>query len=138
MMLPLLSILFFLKGFLPKGLNSTILALVPKTEEAKVMKDYRPISCCNVLYKIISKLIANRLKGVLPKCISLNQSAFIKERLLMENVLLATKIVKDYHREDISPRFAMMIDISKAFDSVQWSFLLSTLKALGIPEKFIK
>lgn len=91
-----------------------------------------------MLYKIISKLIANRLKGVLPKCISLNQSAFIKERLLMENVLLATKIVKDYHREDISPRFAMMIDISKAFDSVQWSFLLSTLKALGIPEKFIK
>lgn len=128
---------FFLKGFLPKGLNSTILALIPKKEEAKVMKDYRPISCCNVLYKIISKLIANRLKGVLPKFISLNQSAFIKERLLMENVLLATEIVKDYHKEDISPRCAMMIDISKAFDSVQWPFLLNTLKALGLPEKFI-
>lgn len=81
---------FFLKGFLPKGLNSTILALIPKKDEAKVMKDYMPISCCNVLYKIISKLIVNRLKGVLPKCISLNQSAFIKERLLMENVLLVT------------------------------------------------
>ena len=128
---------FFLKGFLPKGLNSTILALIPKKEEAKVMKDYRPISCCNVLYKIISKLIANRLRGVLPKFISLNQSAFIKERLLMENVLLATEIVKDYHKEDISPRCTMMIDISKAFDSVQWPFLLNTLKALGLPEKFI-
>lgn len=103
------------------------------------MKDYKPISCCiNVLYKIISKLIANMLKGVLPKCISLNQSAFIKERLLMENVLLATKIVKDYHKEDISPRCAMMIDISKAFDSVQWSFLLNMLTALGMAEKFIK
>lgn len=129
---------FFIKGFLPKGLNSTILALIPKTTEAKIMKDYRPISCCNVLYKIISKLLANRLKGILPKCISWNQSAFIKERLLMENVLLATEIVKDYHREDISPRCAMMIDISKAFDSVQWSFLLNTLQALGLPEKFIK
>lgn len=75
---------FFAKGFLPKGLNSTILALIPKKVEAKMMKDYRPISCCNVLYKVISKILANRLKSILPKCISLNQSAFIKERLLME------------------------------------------------------
>lgn len=128
---------FFILGFLPKGLNSTILALIPKKIEAKEMKDYRPISCCNVLYKVISKLLANRLKSILPKCISVNQSAFIKERLLMEIVLLATEIIKDYHKEDISPRCAMMIDISKAFDYVQWSFLLNTLKALGLPERFI-
>lgn len=128
---------FFILGFRPKGLNSTILALTPKKIEAKEMKDYRPISCCNVLYKVISKLLANRLKSILAKCISVNQSAFIKERLLMEIVLLATEIIKDYHKEDISPRCAMMIDISKAFDSVQWSFLLNTLKALGLPERFI-
>lgn len=128
---------FFLMGFLPKGLNSTILSLIPKRSEAKEMKDYRPISCCNVLYKVISKLLANRLKRILPKCITWNQSAFIKERLLMENVLLATEIVKDYHKTDISPRCAMMIDISKAFDSVQWTFLVNTLKALGLPDRFI-
>lgn len=128
---------FFIKGFLPKGLNSTILALVPKKQEAKVMKDYRPISCCNILYKLISKILANRLKSILPKCITWNQYAFIKERLLMENVLLATELVKDYHKETISPRCAMKIDISKAFDSVQWSFLINTLKALGLPERFI-
>lgn len=74
---------------------------------------------------------------MLPKCITLNQSAFIKERLLMENVLLATELVKDYHKEDISTRCAMQIDISKAFDSVQWSFLLNTLEAMGLPKKFI-
>ena len=56
----------------------------------------------------------------------------------MENVLLAIEIVKDYHREDIFSRCAMMIDISKAFDSVQWIFLLNTLQALGLPAKFIK
>ncbi|WZZ59978.1 hypothetical protein YC2023_060085 [Brassica napus] len=128
---------FFRKRFLPKGVNFTILALIPKKEEAKVMKDYRPISCCNVLYKMISKIIANRLKEILPKCISINQSAFIKERLLMENVLLATEIVKDYHKDSISTRCAMMIDISKAFDSVQWSFLMNTLKAMEFPGKFI-
>lgn len=126
---------FFIKGFLPKGLNSTILALIPKKLEAKEMKDYRPISCCNVLYKLISKILANRLKNILPKCITWNQSAFIKERLLMENALLASELVKDYHKDSISPRCAMKIDISKAFDSVQWPFLINTLKAKGVYAK---
>ncbi|KAG7578526.1 Reverse transcriptase domain [Arabidopsis thaliana x Arabidopsis arenosa] len=128
---------FFQKGFLPKGINTTILALIPKKDDAQVMKDYRPISCCNVLYKVISKILANRLKELLPEIILSNQTAFVKDRLLMENVLLASELVKDYHKEDISPRCAMKIDISKAFDSVQWSFLLNTLQALNFPEKFI-
>ncbi|XP_010430973.1 PREDICTED: uncharacterized protein LOC104715251 [Camelina sativa] len=126
---------FFQFGFLPKGVNTTILALIPKTTTSKEMKDYRPISCCNVLYKIISKLLANRLKAILPNFIAPNQSAFIKDRLLMENILLATEIVKDYHKEGISPKCAMKIDISKAFDSVQWPFLLNVLTALNLPTK---
>lgn len=66
-----------------------------------------------------------------------NQSAFVKDRLLVENLLLATEIVKDYHKEDVSPRCAMKIDIAKAFDSVHWPFLLNTLRALNMPEEFI-
>ena len=85
---------------------------------------------------MISKIIANRLKLLLPSFILQNQSAFVKERLLMENVLLATELVKDYHKNSVSPRCAMKIDISKAFDSVQWQFLLNTLEALNFPEKF--
>lgn len=129
---------FFKTGFLPKGVNSTILALIPKKKEAKVMKDYRPISCCNVLYKVISKILANRLKLILPKFISPNQSAFVKDRLLMENLLLATEIIKDYHKQTVSPRCAMKIDISKAFDSVQWDFLLNTLRAHAFPEVYVR
>lgn len=101
------------------------------------MKDYRPISLCNVLCKVISKILANHLKGLLPNIIALNQSAFIKEILLMENVLLATELVKDYHKDSISARAAMKIDISKAFDSVQWSFLLNMLSTLNFPPRFI-
>lgn len=106
-------------------------------DEAICFKDYRSISCCNVLYKVISKLLANRLKKVLPKFISPSQSAFVKDRLLMENVLLALQLVKNYHKDSVSSRCALKIDISKAFDTVQWPFLLGTLKALGFPIKFI-
>lgn len=101
------------------------------------MRDYRPIACCNVIYKVVSKILANRLKVILPRIILANQSAFVKGRLLMENVLLASEIVKDYHKDSISPRCAMKLDISKAFDSVQWSFLLNCLAAMGFPSKFI-
>jgi len=128
---------FFLKGFLPKGINTTILALISKKHEVSGMKDYRPISCCNVLYKIVSKLMANRLKEILPASIAPNQSAFIKDRLMMENLLLASELVKDYHKESISSRSALKIDISKAFDFVQWPFLINVLKAIHLPEMFI-
>ncbi|KAL1220384.1 Secreted RxLR effector protein 78 [Cardamine amara subsp. amara] len=128
---------FFVKGFLPKGLNTTILALIPKKFQSESMKDYQPISCCNVIYKVISKILANRLKQVLPKFISPNQSAFVKGHLLMENVLLPSELVKNYDKDTILGRCAVKIDISKAFDSVQWPFLLSTLKVLGFPEKYI-
>lgn len=128
---------FFMKGFLPTGMNSTILTLIPKKEAAKEMKDYRPISCCNVLYKVISKILANRIKNLLPKFFVWNQTAFLKNRLLMENLLLATELVKDYYKDFISSRCAMKIDISKVFDSVQWDFLLNTLAAINLPEEFI-
>lgn len=123
----------FRYGFLPKGVNSTILALVPKKSDLMEMRDFRPIACCNVLYKVVSKIIANRLKLLLPRMITENQSAFVKGRLLMENVLLASKLVKDYHKESVSPRCAMKIDISKAFDSVRWPFVLQILEAVGVP-----
>ncbi|KAG7579308.1 Reverse transcriptase domain [Arabidopsis thaliana x Arabidopsis arenosa] len=128
---------FFEKGFLPKGVNSTILALIPKKLEVKEMKDYRPISCCNVIYKVISKILANRLKKLLPSFIAGNQSAFVQDRLLIENLLLATELVKDYHKDSISGRCAIKIDISKAFDSVQWSFLQNVLAAMDFPPEFV-
>jgi len=102
---------FFEKGFLPKGVNSTILALIPKKLEEIEMKDYRPISCCNVIYKVISKIIANRLKRLLPNFIAGNQSAFVQDMLLLENLLLTTELVKDYHKDSISGRCAIKIDI---------------------------
>ena len=95
------------------------------------------ISCCNVIYKVISKIISNRLKVTFPDFIALNQSAFVKGGLLIENFLLATELVKDYHKDSISSRCALKTDISKEFDTVQWIFLFKTLTTKNFPEKFI-
>lgn len=67
-----------------------------------------------------------------------NQCAFIKSRLLLENVLLATELVKNYHKDSIDARSVLKLDISKAFDSVNWSFILVTLRAMNIPDQFVK
>ncbi|KAG7599341.1 Reverse transcriptase zinc-binding domain [Arabidopsis suecica] len=127
---------FFLFGQMPRSVNATLLALIPKNPDATsaTMKDYRPIACCNMLYKVVSKILANRLKLILPDFIEPNQSAFIKGRLLLENVLLSTELVKDYHKDSIAPRSAIKFDISKAFDTVQWPFVMSIFRALGFPE----
>ena len=127
---------FFLFGFMPTGINAAILSLIPKIEEAQTMKDYRPIACCNLLYKVISKVLACRLKTVLPEAIESNQSAFIKERLLVENVLLASELVNGYHKTTNSNRDAIKFDISKAFDT-EWSFITYVLKAMGLHAQFI-
>lgn len=101
------------------------------------MSEYRPIACCNVVYKVISKIIARRLHVNLPSAIEKNQCSFVEGRLLLENVLLATDLVKEYHNTSLSPRAAIKLDISKAFDSVQWSFIEATLRAMHYPDQFV-
>lgn len=86
---------------------------------------------------MISKILANRLKPLLPNFIAPNQSAFVKGRLLLENVLLATELVNDYHKDNIAPRSAFKLDISKAFDTVQWAFITKIFQALGFPDLFV-
>ena len=86
------TVLHFLnKGFLPNSLNHTFITLIPKTKNLEHVTKYRPISLCNVLYKIFSKILENRLKKVLPLIISNHQSAFLKGRLITDNILVAFK-----------------------------------------------
>lgn len=128
---------FFLFSFMPRSTNATLLSLVPKTLTAEKMSDFRPIACCNVVYKVISRIMAKRLKNILPQAIELNKCAFVQGRWLLENVLLATEVVKDYHKPTISSRSAIKFDISKAFDTVKWSFVEVTLRAMNIPDQFV-
>lgn len=111
--------------------------LIPKVTNASATTDFRPISCLNTLYKVVAKLIANRLQEILPRVISQSQSAFIPGRLLAENILLATDIVNGYNTAASTPRAMLKVDLRKAFDSIRWDFILATLRAIGIPHQLI-
>lgn len=128
---------FFSSGCLLQQWNTTILSLIPKKTNANRISDFRPISCCNTVYKVISKLLADRLKLILPSVISNAQSAFIPGRLLLENVLMATELVQGYNWKSISKRSMLKVDLKKAFDSVNWDFLVLILQTLGFPPSFV-
>ncbi|XP_062099866.1 uncharacterized protein LOC133805720 [Humulus lupulus] len=129
---------FFESARIPLSLNSTLLTLIPKVDHPTNASEFRPIACCNTLYKCISKMLCNRLNLVLPALISQNQGAFIKNRFLAHNVLILQDLLKGYNRRNVSPRCIMKIDISKAYDSIDWNFLENLLNALCFPKRFIK
>ncbi|GJU16781.1 sodium/hydrogen exchanger 6 [Tanacetum coccineum] len=95
---------FFSNGKLLKELNHTIISLIPKVTTPARINDYMPISCCNVLYKCISKIIANRVKEGLGDIVSINQSAFVPGRRISDNILLTQELMRNYHRRRGPPR----------------------------------
>lgn len=129
---------FFASGSLLKQINHTTIALVPKSDNASTVSNFRPIACCNITYKVISKIISARLALVLSSIIDLAQSAFVEGRSMIENICLAQELFRKYHRKSTSPRCIIKVDLRKAFDSINWSFLKSMLQRLNFPDQFIQ
>nr|GEU52724.1 hypothetical protein [Tanacetum cinerariifolium] len=100
--------------------------------------DFRPISCCNVLYKCISKIITNRIIAGIKEVVSKNQSAFVPGRRISDNILITQELMHNYHRNVGPPRCAFKVDIQKAYDTVDWHFLECILKQFGFPDKMVK
>ncbi|GKA84753.1 reverse transcriptase domain-containing protein [Tanacetum coccineum] len=128
---------FFVNGCLLKELNHTIIALIPKVKSPSCINDYRPISCCNVMFKCITKIIANRIKESLKILVSPNQSAFVPGRRISDNILLTQEIMYNYHLDRGSPRCAFKVDIQKAYDTVDWKFLKEVLHGFGFHNHMI-
>jgi len=114
---------FFSSGRLLREVNNTILALVPKVPNACAVSDFRPIACCNTIYKIITKILANRLAVVLSDVVDPSQNAFIKGRRIRDNILMAQELFAGFHLDPYLPKCAIKVDFQKAYDTVDWDFL---------------
>ncbi|GJR54181.1 hypothetical protein Tco_1404702 [Tanacetum coccineum] len=129
---------FFVNGRLLKEINHTFIALIPKVSTPLKINDYRPISCCNVIYKCISKILTNRIIDGIKEVVSDNQSAFVPGRRISDNILITQELMHNYHRNRGPPRCAFKIDIQKAYDTVDWRFLGCVLKYFGFHPLMIK
>ncbi|XP_062100345.1 uncharacterized protein LOC133806236 [Humulus lupulus] len=129
---------FFETGRIPHLLNDTLISLISKVDHPSLASDIRLIACCNTIYKCISKMLSNWLAIVLYSLINLNQGAFIKHRSLAYNVLIFQDLIKGYNRKNSSPRRTMKLDLSKAYDTIDWDFLENLLNTLFFPSQFIK
>ncbi|KAJ8419740.1 hypothetical protein Cgig2_015758 [Carnegiea gigantea] len=127
---------FFTKGTLPSFYRQTKLVLLPKVPNPERVNDLRPISCCNIIYKCITKLLYNRIKEVLPHIIDAGQGAFVKGKELLFNVLLCQDLARGYQRKHTPPSCIMKVDLHKGFDSVHWEFIKELLNALRFPILF--
>lgn len=112
---------FLNSASLPQHFNHTFITLVPKVNTPKLVSDFRPISQCNVLYQLFSKVLANRLKKILPKIITQYQSAFTKNRNISNNILVAFETLhsKHNHKSTKEGFMALKLDMSKAYDRVE-------------------
>jgi hypothetical protein len=131
---------FFESGQMPPGVNDTSIVLIPKVDHPQELKDFRPISLCNVLYKIISKCLVNRLRPILGDVISENQSAFVPGQLITDNALLAFECLHymEHGVKADDPFCAYKLDLSKAYDRVDWVFLEEVMHKMGFSCRWIQ
>ena len=128
---------FFQHCKFEKSVNATFIALIPKNNDVSNIRDFRPISLVGSVYKILSKVLANRLRVVLDQLISETQNSFVGGRQILDSVLIANECV-DSRGKSWVPGVICKLDIEKAYDHVNWETLLNLLHRMGFGVKWCK
>ncbi|KAL6588050.1 hypothetical protein OROMI_001028 [Orobanche minor] len=128
---------FFSSGRLLRSINTTVITLIPKSPTATTVKEYHPIACCTVIYKIISKVMTTRMSKVMDYLVGKEQAAFVPGRFIHDNTIMAQEIIRGYGRKNTSSRCMIKIDLQKAYDSISWLFVEDLLRGLGFPHQFV-
>ena len=126
-------------GRLLKSVNFTNIVLIPKIKALVNMSHFRPISLCNVLYKIISKVLVNRMKNILPAVISDCQSAFVPGRMISDNIIISFEMLH-YLKNKRGGKVGQMVaklDMSKTYDRVEWDYLRAIFLKLGFHKRWV-
>jgi len=139
---------FHRNGRLSKGINSTFITLIPKVDNPQRLNDFRPIALVGRLYKILAKVLANRLRKVMSTVISDSQSAFVKDRQILDGILIANEVVdeavniKPLEKISLSPVkkdfLLFKVDFEKAYDSMDWGYLDSIMGRMSFPTMWRK
>ncbi|XP_073153277.1 uncharacterized protein [Henckelia pumila] len=129
---------FFQGSLMPQGFTATTITLIPKVKGAQDWTDFRPISLCNVSNKIISKLLYSRLRSVVGRLVSQIQSGFVPGRMIADNILLANELTHSLNLPARGGNVILKLDMAKAYDRVQWSFLLDALRRFGFLEQVVR
>nr|GFB88417.1 RNA-directed DNA polymerase, eukaryota [Tanacetum cinerariifolium] len=128
---------FFDKGFLSKGNNASFIALIPKVLDAKFVNDFRPLSLIGSVYKVITKVLATRLAGVISNLVSHTQTAFIANRQILDGPFVVNELLAWCNRKK-KQALMFKVDFAEAYDSVRWDYLLDVLQAFGFGSNWCK
>ncbi|KAL8122327.1 hypothetical protein AgCh_018896 [Apium graveolens] len=130
---------FFSTGEVLQDLNTTNIVLISKKKNPTMVSELRPIALCNVLMKVITKILANRMKNMLEKVVSESQSAFIPGCLISDNIMVSYEIMHYLKKKKISKDGYMdlKLDMSKAYDRVEWDFLKAIMRKMGFSEWWV-
>jgi len=127
---------FFTTGALPPNINSNMLVLIPKITGALAMGDFRPIALANFQFKIVTKILADRLSIITMRIISPEQQGFIRDRNISECIIIASEAINMIDKRQFGGNVALKIDIKKAFDTLDWNFLVAVLRKFGFSSVF--
>jgi len=129
---------FFTTGWLLPNFNTNILLLIPKTNNADLVDQYRPIVIANFKFKIISKTLVDRLAKIMPAITSVQQRGFIKGMSIKDCICLTSEAINVLHKKSFGGNLSLKVDIAKAFDTLDWKFLIEVLEAFGFNYMFCK